>query len=254
MNRNRQFTLIELLVVIAIIAILAAMLLPALAKAREKARSISCVNTQKTVGTGYLMYGTDYNDIWMVNWNSESRWDRALQTHGTANGIYLTSAQPEESICPGRTPFKWAGKDSNYQGYGHRQWMMPSSMYTELVNNTGSGYKDRYYLLMKVKGISGLFFLGDSRSGVWAKAGRPEQSMSIQKATSENTTSWEGSSHFYPGAHGNVGNFLYCDGHVAQVSSTAQLAGQFKEEYTTNGLTAPGLSGYDAGGTFRYVP
>jgi prepilin-type N-terminal cleavage/methylation domain-containing protein/prepilin-type processing-associated H-X9-DG protein len=67
-NHKKAFTLIELLVVIAIIAILAAILFPVFAQAREKARAISCLSNIKQIGTGSMMYAQDYDEAVLPAW------------------------------------------------------------------------------------------------------------------------------------------------------------------------------------------
>ena len=66
LRKERRFTLIELLIVIAIIAILASMLLPALNKAREQAKTAACIGNLKQIGSGYAMYENNTGYLPMV--------------------------------------------------------------------------------------------------------------------------------------------------------------------------------------------
>ena len=255
MKRTFQFTLIELRVVIAIIAILAAMLLPALSKAREKARSISCINNLKSVGMSYNLYGTDNGDVWIIDIAYGTNWPGALNGYGNT-GKYLSSGSPNEVVCPGRAPFKWQTAQG-YTGYGHRRHVAPPSIIIQpkASGSYNSAYLDRYWLMMNCKSPSGFPVLGDSRSYQRATTGAPEQSYIPQFHTSHNTGgNWEQSTYFHCGAHGSGGNFLYGDGHAATVKNMAQLVAQFREEYTAQGATLAGFGGYDSDTNWKYIP
>jgi prepilin-type N-terminal cleavage/methylation domain-containing protein/prepilin-type processing-associated H-X9-DG protein len=133
-SSRRAFTLIELLVVIAIIAILAAILFPVFARARENARRASCQSNLKQIGLGIMMYVQDYDEKYPF---SLMRSNGTLSATGTGFGttywIWYQTLQPytksyQVAVCPSGNP---SNSKTPYSGhYGTNTKIMPDTAVT----------------------------------------------------------------------------------------------------------------------------
>ncbi len=147
MSKKNSFTLIELLVVIAIIAILATMLLPALGKARDRARSTSCISNEKQIASLLLQYADAYNGHGpLVNFDVHGSFKYAKWQDKLAQFLYGESAITANNqfvkyklfLCPTSEKLN-DGSPAPAQNYGLNQFIGSFPNATSYLN--GTSYK-----------------------------------------------------------------------------------------------------------------
>jgi|LSQX01.1.fsa_nt_gb prepilin-type N-terminal cleavage/methylation domain-containing protein/prepilin-type processing-associated H-X9-DG protein len=194
MGNKKGFTLIELLVVIAIIAILAAMLLPALSKARARAKNAVCMSNMKQIGTGILMYMNDWEGFFKVY-----AWFNKPQ--------YFSDSV---TVCPTLEPYEYDSKLRDAR-YGIR--------YTDHGTNImfATGGTTEYYISSdQIKHPTHYWILADSTTILTPPAPTGygafyrKQYAYIQKASGS-----RGMVHF---RHNHRANMLFMDGHTESVN------------------------------------